>query len=74
MPGVVAGIHDFEVAAMQNVDRRDKPGYDEILSVERKSYVTRTGRIMKAGTWSPMPGTLPRGSEAGLRSAWPFGF
>jgi hypothetical protein len=30
MPGLVPGIHVFLLAAVQDVDSRDKPGHDDV--------------------------------------------
>jgi hypothetical protein len=32
MPGLVPGIHEFVSRGQEDVDGRDKPGHDEVLS------------------------------------------
>jgi hypothetical protein len=49
MPGLVPGVHAFLLAAMRNVDGRDKPGHDDYEIFRKIKYAgVRPSRIALA--------------------------
>ncbi len=53
MPGLVPGIHDFLLAAKQDVDGRDKPGHDGLKAPlpcheSTTGYSTRDAKYSRA--------------------------